>query len=208
MSSDQSNDLSEPLQRHRGTDHSAAAPAADECYPTLETRRFSLRRFRLADIEPLAALAGEHRVATTTIGVPHPYTTEFARMWICSHATAWQGRRALHWAAHKIGDQRIVGYAGLNPIDTQRAQAQLRFWVGRGVERKNDAVEWSEAIVDFGLTELNLRRIYALQLERHALAGHVLAAVGMQPEGLVRKRIYKGGLIEDIVCWAIVRNDA
>jgi RimJ/RimL family protein N-acetyltransferase len=76
------------------------------------------------------------------------------------------------------------------------------------VERKSDAVEWSEAIVDFALTELNLRRVYALQLERHPLAGHVLAAIGMQPEGLVRKRIYKGGLVEDFVCWTIVSNDS
>ncbi len=91
---------------------------------------------------------------------------------------------------------------------TTRAQAQLRFCVGRGVERKKDAIEWSEAIVDFALTELNLRRVYALQLERHPLAGHVLAAIGMQPEGLVRKRIKREGLVEDIVCWAIVRNDS
>jgi [ribosomal protein S5]-alanine N-acetyltransferase len=208
MSTEQSNNLSEPLQRHRGAHHSAGAPAADGFYPMLKTQRFSFRRFRLADIEPLAALAGEHRVADTTIGVPHPYTTDFARMWISSHAAAWQDRRALHWAAIKIGDQRIVGYAGLNPIDSQRAQAQLRFWVGRGVERKSDAVEWSERIIDFALTELNLRRVYALQLERHPLAGHVLAAIGMQPEALVRKRIYKGGLVEDFVCWAIVRNDS
>jgi len=129
-------------------------------------------------------------------------------MWISSHATAWEDRRALHWAALKIGDQRIAGYAGLDPIDTHRGHAQLRFWVGCGVERKSDAVEWSEAILYFALTELNLRRIYALQLQRHPLAGHVLAAIGMQPEGLVRKRIHKEGLVEDIVCWAIVRNDS
>ena len=208
MSNEQSNEPSESLQRHRGTHHSATAPPADGRYPTLRTRRFSFRRFRLADIEPLAALAGEHRIADTTIGVPHPFTREFARMWITSHAAAWQDRRALHWAALKIGEQQLVGYAGLNPIDTERAQAQLRFCVGRGVERKKDAVEWSEAIVDFALTELNLRRVYALQLERHPLAGHVLAAIGMQPEGLLRKRIKREGLVEDIVCWAIVRNDS
>ncbi len=96
----------------------------------------------------------------------------------------------------------------MDPIDTQRGHAQLRFWVGCGVERKIDAVEWSEAILVFALTELNLRRIYALQLERHPLVGHVLAAIGMQPEGLVRKRIHKAGLFEDLVCWAIVRNDS
>jgi len=161
----------------------------------------------LSDIGPLTALAGKHRVADTSIGVPHPYTTEFARMWISSHSTAWEGRRALHWAALKSGDDRMVGYAGLNQIDSERGQAELRFWVGCGVERNSDAAEWSAAIVEFALTSLNLNRVYALQLARHPLAGRVLAAIGMQREGLVRKRIFKGGLMEDVVCWAILRRD-
>jgi RimJ/RimL family protein N-acetyltransferase len=133
---------------------------------------------------------------------------EFARMWISSHSAAWEGRRALHWAVLKVGDDRMVGYAGLNNIDTERGQAELRFWVGCGVERKRDAVEWSAAIVGFALTDLDLYRIYALQLGRHPLAGHVLAAIGMQREGLVRKLIYKGDLVEHFVCWAIVRSDS
>ena len=101
-----------------------------------------------------------------------------------------------------------MGYAGLNNIDTERGQAELRFWVGCGVERKSYAVEWSAAIVEFALIGLNMNRIYALQLGRHPLAARVLAAIGMQREGLVRKRIYKEGLVEDVVCWAIERNDS
>lgn len=81
----------------------------------------------LTDIGRLAALAGEHRIYDTTIGVPHPFTMEFARMWISSHSAAWEDRRALHWAALKVGDNRIVGYAGLNNIDTERGQAESRF---------------------------------------------------------------------------------
>jgi len=161
----------------------------------------------LADITPLTTLAGEHRVADTTIGVPHPYTAEFARMWISSHSGAWEGRRALHWAAVKVGDDRIAGYAGLHRINTERAQAELRFWVGCGVERTSNAVEWSAAIVKFAFSELDMNRVYALQLDRHPLAGRVLSAIGMQREGLVRKRIFKGGLVEDVVCWATLRSD-
>ncbi len=101
-----------------------------------------------------------------------------------------------------------MGYAALTEIDMRRGQAELRFWVGYGVERKNDAVEWSAAIVKFALRDLNLNRVYALQLSRHAVAGLVLAAVGMQREGLVRKRIYKWGLVEDVVCWAIASSDS
>jgi ribosomal-protein-alanine N-acetyltransferase len=180
----------------------------DISYPTLSTRRFQFRPFRLTDIGPLDSLAGRHRIADTSIGVPHPYTMEFARMWISSHSAAWVGRRALHWAALKVGEDQIVGYAGLVEIDIERGQAELRFWVGCGVERKSDAVEWSAAIVKFALTGLNLNRIYALQLGRHPLAGRVLSAVGMRREGIVRKRIYRGGLVEDLVCWAISRRNS
>jgi len=99
------------------------------------------------------------------------------------------------------------GLCGTNNIDKERGQAELRFWVGCGVERNSDAAEWSAAIVEFALTSLNLDRVYALQLGRHPLAGRVLAGIGMQREGLVRKPVFKGGLMEDVVCWAILSSD-
>ena len=106
--------------------------ACRDVYPTLATRRFEFRPFVLSDVGRLAALAGEHRVADTTIGIPHPYTTEFARKWISSHSSAQERCLGLHWAATKLGDDRIVGYAGLDKIDAERRQAELRFWVGCG----------------------------------------------------------------------------
>ena len=88
----------------------------DLAYPTLATPRFQFRPFVLADIQRLVAIAGEHRIADTTIGIPHPYTAEFARMWISTHGVSWEGRHALHWAAHKVGDDSLAGYAGLHRI--------------------------------------------------------------------------------------------
>jgi hypothetical protein len=34
-----------------------------------------------------------------------------------------------------------------------------------------------------------------------------LATIGMHLEGLVRKQIFKGRLVEDVVCWATLKND-
>jgi ribosomal-protein-alanine N-acetyltransferase len=206
QASDPTNDTPHTSQ-YQGANNSPAALASGSDYPRLTTHRFEFRPFMLSDIGRLATLAGEHRVADTTIGIPHPYTTEFARMWISSHSSSPERCLGLHWAALNLGDDRIVGYVGLDKIDVERRQAELRFWVGCGVQRARDAIEWSKAIVDYALSRLNMERIYALQLARHPLAGRVLAAIGMRQEGLVRKRICNGGLMEDLVCWATLRHD-
>lgn len=177
-------------------------------YPRLSTRRFQFRPFRLSDIQRLVSLAGEHRVADTAIGIPQPYTPQFARMWILTHAESWEKRDALHWAVEALPDQRIWGYAGLSRIDWLRGQAELRFWVGSGLSRSEDAIEWATAIIEFAFTRLGTRRLYALQLLRHQSIGRVLARVGMQQEGLVRKRFHEGGIVEDAACWAIGERSA
>jgi RimJ/RimL family protein N-acetyltransferase len=173
-------------------------------YPELTSPGFRFRPFVFSDIQQLSALASQHRIADSTVGIPHPYTAEFARMWIASHPTQWINQRALHWAAIEIGDiddRHILGYAGLNRIDIERRQAELRFWVGCGAQRREYATEWCTAILKFALDRLGMQRVYALQLARHPLAGHVLADLGMCPEGHVRKRLRKADLFEDIVCW-------
>jgi ribosomal-protein-alanine N-acetyltransferase len=160
----------------------------------------------MSDIAPLTSLAGEHRIADTTIGIPHPYTAGFARAWITSHLQDWHARRELHWAAMEHGEKLLTGYAGLVGIDEARRQAELRFWVGRGVKRRRDALEWSEKVVDFAVNELGLRRIYSLQLNRHHLAARILMNIGMKPEVTALKRVFEDGPMEDVVCWATVRE--
>jgi [ribosomal protein S5]-alanine N-acetyltransferase len=192
------------------TDRVSAAitrnPQLSGAYPTLQAARFRLRPFAMHDIEPLTSLAREHRIADTTIGIPHPYTADFARMWITSHEKDWSTRQALHWAASRHGEpHHLAGYAGLVGIDLERRHAELRFWVGRGVERHSDALEWSEAVIDFAFNALGIDRVYGLQMHRHKLAGHVLESLGMSRVGSLRKRVFSGGLMEDVECWAILR---
>lgn len=127
-------------------------------------------------------------------------------MWIASHENDWSARQALHWVALRHGEPRhLAGYAGLVAIDLERHQAELRFWVGRGVERHSDALEWSEAVIDFAFNALGIDRVYGLQMHRHKLAGHVLESLAMSRVGSLRKRVFSGGLMEDVECWAILR---
>jgi len=180
--------------------------ASREPQPTLTSQRFQFRPFTLTDIGRLVAIAGQDQVGITSIGIPHPYTSEFARMW-SSGPAAWGNPQTLHWAATKFGDAQLSGYAGLNQVDQERRQAELRIWVGSSGEHWSYAAEWSVAILQFALTKANFGRIYALQLARHPAAGQVLASIGMQRDGLLRKRMLREGPFEDVVCWTILKEE-
>jgi len=119
------------VKSHHGLNKSLAALSSSFDYPVLRTQRFEFRPFVLSDIAQLIAIANEHRITESAVGVPHPGTVEFARMCVSSHPTPWRSPRALQWAA-----------------------------------------------VD----------------------------IGMQQEGHLRKRIYKEGMLEKVICWAIVRE--
>ena len=142
MRTTESTESAQSTSKYASTISLRAGVTSDSSYPTLSTRRFRFRPFALTDIGPLATLAGEHRVADTSIGIPHPYTMNLRG---CGyHRTQPRGRfGGLCIGQLRDGDDQIVGYAGLNNIDTERRQAELRFWVGCGVERRSDAVEWS-----------------------------------------------------------------
>ena len=65
---------------------SSSSVAESEVYPVLASPRFRFRPFVFSDMEQLPALANQHRIADSTVGIPHPYTAEFARLWIGSNA--------------------------------------------------------------------------------------------------------------------------
>jgi RimJ/RimL family protein N-acetyltransferase len=42
---------------------------------------------------------------------------------------------------------------------------------------------------------------------RNPASGHVLARIGMKPEGLLRQRVRKWGVFEDVVPMALLREE-
>ena len=51
--------------------------------PALTTDRLTLNRFTLEDVPRVAELCGDWEIAKTTLHLPHPYTQDIGRVWIC-----------------------------------------------------------------------------------------------------------------------------
>ena len=175
--------------------------------PTLRTARLLLGTFTPEDAPELQRLAGAREIADTTVSIPHPYDLDHALAWIGQQRREAVRGRATNFAIRLLPDGPLIGSAGLRDIDPEHQQAELGFWIGRERWGQGYAREAAAAVIRFGFESLELNRICAHHMARNPAAGKVLRALGMRQEGLLRQRVRKWGVYEDVVLYAIVRDD-
>ncbi len=175
--------------------------------PTLRTARLLLGSFSPEDATELQRLAGAREIADTTVSIPHPYDLDHALAWIGQQRREAVRGRATNFAIRLLADGPLIGCVGLRDIDPEHLQAELGFWIGREWWGRGYAREAAAAMVQFGFDSLGLNRICAHHMVRNPAAGNVLQAVGMRQEGVLRQRVRKWGVYEDVVLYAILRDD-
>jgi [ribosomal protein S5]-alanine N-acetyltransferase len=179
----------------------------DVSQPTLEATRLILRPCTLDDAPTVARLAGRREIADTTITIPHPYSEQQAKDWVARNIEDWnQGKEAVFAIVTKQ-DRQLVGAMGLRDIDREHSQAEMSIWVGVDWWGQGYATEASRALLQFGFETLKLNRIYAHHMLRNPASGRVLEKAGMKQEGMLRERVRKWGVFEDVVLLAVIKKD-
>ena len=105
------------------------------------------------------------------------------------------------------GEGNRVGAVGLRDIDVEHSLAEMGFWVAVKRWGQGYATEAARAVVAFGFRQWGLNRIYAHHMVRNPASGRVLARIGMKPEGLLRQRVRKWGMFEDVMLMAVLRAE-
>jgi RimJ/RimL family protein N-acetyltransferase len=175
--------------------------------PTLRTPRLVLGEFTPGDGADVQRLAGAREIADTTLAIPHPYELSHAVAWIEQQQQEAPGGPTFTFAVRLSSTGTLIGSVGLREIDLEHRQAELGFWIGRDWWGQGYAREAARAVVQFGFEALDLNRICAHHMARNPASGHVLVALGMQCEGVLRQRVRKWGKYEDVVLYAILRSD-
>jgi RimJ/RimL family protein N-acetyltransferase len=83
----------------------------------------------------------------------------------------------------------------------------MGFWVGVDSWGQGYATEAATALLHFAFEELALNRVFACHMVRNPASGRVLKKIGMRREGLLRQRVRKWDVFEDIAILAILRQD-
>ena len=132
---------------------------------------------------------------------------EQAGQWIAGQGEVFaKGKFYVFGMERKCGGS-LCGTVGLREIDSEHSQAELGFWVAVEYWGQGYATEAARAVVTFGFRQLGLNRVYAHHMVRNPASGRVLEKIGMRREGLLRQRVRKWGVFEDVVLLAVLRGE-
>jgi len=170
------------------------------------TERLILRAFVLQDANRVQELAGDKRVADTTLLIPHPYPDGAAEEWILKILDKADKGEAYVFAITLKDTEELIGAIGLS-IHEKFNSAEMGYWIGVPYWNKGYATEAASAVIEFGFNEMQLNKIHAHHMGNNLSSGKVMIKNGMEKEGYFKKHILKNGEYLDTVFYGILRED-
>jgi RimJ/RimL family protein N-acetyltransferase len=169
-----------------------------ELIPTVVTPRLLLRAFSLADAQEVQRLAGDKRIADTTVTIPHPYSLELARQWIGTHAQLATDAKALTFAMTSISTGGMVGAISLLNPRKLDSRTDLGYWVGVEHWRRGYCTEAMQALITCTHQVLGLTRFTAQCMASNVASSRVMQKCGLVHEGTLKRHLLKNGIYQDI----------
>ena len=173
---------------------------------TISTTRLRLRPVTLEDAAAIQPLAGRREVAEMTRSIPHPLSLAQVEDWLKGRVAEMQEGKGVTFGIVLADTSELIGCTGLH-VDAEHQCAEMGFWIAGPCWGKGYATEAARAVVQFGFEALGLNRIHAHHMTKNPASGRVLEKIGMQREGVLRQAIRKWEQFEDVVLYAILRQD-
>ena len=163
----------------------------------LETERLTLRRPTLADVNAIARLAGDYRIAQNT-RLPHPYSQDHAVDFI--RHVASKPREVVFLIEHNHAPIGMVG-ADWREADTP----ELGYWLGVDHWGCGFATEAARAVIDFTFEEFDTALIRSGARVANPASRNVLEKCGFQWHGVELHRFESLGSSSPVDCFRLTR---
>jgi len=164
--------------------------------------RFKLRPWCIDDLENLFMHANNAKIAEMMMDrFPHPYTLEAGKAFI-EFATK---DNPIHIFAIEI-DGVAVGGIGIHPQeDVHKKNAELGYWLSEkywGLGIMSSAIL---QMIPFAFETFPINRLFAKTFGNNTASQHILEKCGFKKEAHFHEVIYKNGLLQDELIYAVRR---
>lgn len=173
----------------------------------LETNRLLLRPVAPSDITSIQRSASAREIADTMISIPHPYPDGEAARYIAREQAAVELGHSVSFVIERKSGAEFCGIISIREIEQEHSQAELSFWLAVEAWGQGYMSEALQPVLQVGFQDLDLNRLYAYHMVRNPGSGKVLQRNGFVQEGILRQRVRKWEVFEDVKLWAILRRD-
>ncbi len=104
--------------------------------------------------------------------------------------------------------EQVVGLAGFIKWEPERACAEIGFGIVQAMWGQGYMTEACGAVVEYGFSDMGLRRVEARCQITNPASARVLEKIGMKREGMVRGRVHSKAPEEDFWLYAIEQGGA
>ena len=156
-------------------------PRRDEMLPVLATARLVLRAPRRSDVNAIATLVNDRRIAANTARIPHPYAIEDAEQFIA----AVNKREGEACFAITLDGMPI----GICSVDLREDGPELGYWLGVAYWGRGFATEAVRALIDHAFGDLEHEALISGARVNNPASRRVLEKCGFQWTGVRLSRI-------------------
>ena len=168
-------------QRPEQRPQSASLAASLSASPILLSERLVLRAPNHDDIDALAHLANNAKIATMVSRMPHPYTAADADAFVRRAANGAIGKAV--YAITKADDGRFLGCCGIEQGEENPACAELGYWLGEPFWNRGFATEAAQVLVDMAFRSGGIEMIDARCRVVNTGSRRVIQKCGFQFQG-------------------------
>ena len=168
----------------------------------LHTERLLLRPISLDDFQQILTYSQDEEWGRWTPD-PKPYTHRFGEEFVARKVLApWETEPRFS----VLLDGQVVGGVGLQ-IDTLNMVGELAYSLAREHWGKGLIPESARTIIDWGVRDLGLEKIFARTDLRNTPSLRVMEKLGMKKEAHLRQHILVEGVRQDEIHYGLLREE-
>jgi len=174
--------------------------------PQITTDRMVLRRVRASDEDAIYAYAIDPDVSRYTSWAPHT-SPEETRQFVRRVLDAYAEKRVANWGIELKAERKLIGTGGFGSWDLEHSTAEIGYAMGKPHWGQGLMTEAATAMIDFGFRRMALNRIVIRMDPRNVGSWRVAEKCGCRFEGIARQVVYAKGAFDDLMVWAILKED-
>lgn len=174
---------------------------------TIDTKRLSLRRFRIEDAQAMFDNWASDEQVTKYLTWPPHTDLDTSRYVIQSWIVGYENPETYQWAIALRDDDIPIGSISVVSHDDRVGKMEIGYCIGRPWWHQGIMTEALEAVMSFLFCEVGAKRIEAAHDVNNPNSGAVMVKCGMRFEGILRRSGHNNQGICDICWYAAIRDE-